>query len=76
MECVVDEHLELNNMVEERAVAGKKALGAWFHRCRSELGDVGVGVFRKLTYVIIGRVDHAVWCMEIWGCNWDLHGDD
>ena len=35
-------------MVEERAMAGKRALGAWFHRCRTELGDVGVGVFRKL----------------------------
>ena len=45
---MVDEHLELKNMVEERAVVGKKALGAWFHWCRSELGDVGVGVFRKL----------------------------
>ena len=33
--CVVDEHLELKNMVEERAVPGKKALGAWFHRCQS-----------------------------------------
>ena len=26
----------------------KKALGAWFHQCRTELGDIGVGVFRKL----------------------------
>ena len=38
--CVVDEHLELKSMVEERAIAGKRALGAWFHRCRTELGDV------------------------------------
>ena len=29
--CVVDEHMELKIMVEERAVVGKKALGAWFH---------------------------------------------
>ena len=34
--------------MEERAVAGKRALDAWFHWCRTELGDVGVGVFRKL----------------------------
>ena len=27
---VVHEHLELKSMVEERALAGKKALGAWF----------------------------------------------
>ena len=26
--CVFDEHLELNDMVEEKAMAGKKALGA------------------------------------------------
>ena len=28
--CVIDEYLELNDMVEEKAMAGKKALGAWF----------------------------------------------
>ena len=28
---VVDEHLELKIMVEERAMVGKRALGAWFH---------------------------------------------
>ena len=28
--CVIDEPLELNDMVEEMVVAGKKALGAWF----------------------------------------------
>ena len=31
--CVIDEHLELNDMVEEKAMAGKKALGAWFNPC-------------------------------------------
>ena len=30
-------------MVEEKAMVGKKALGAWFSRCRVELGDIGVG---------------------------------
>ena len=45
---MVDKHLEFKNMVEERGVACKKALGAWFHRCRSELGDIGMGVSRKL----------------------------
>ena len=57
-------------MVEERAVAGKKALGAWFHWCRSELDDVGVGVFRKL---MLSLVESTMLCgAEIWGCNWDL----
>ena len=27
--CVIDEHLEMNDMVEEKTVAGKRALGAW-----------------------------------------------
>ena len=31
--CVVDEHLELKEMVEEKAAAGKRALGAWLNRC-------------------------------------------
>ena len=30
--CVVDEHLKLKSMVEERAMAGKTALGAWLNR--------------------------------------------
>ena len=68
--CVVDEHLELKNMVEERAVAGKKALGAWFHRCRSELGDIGVGVFRKLMSSLVEST--MLYGAEIWGCNRDL----
>ena len=68
--CVVDEHLELKNMVEVRAVAGKKALGAWFHHCRSELGDVGVGVFRKLMSSLVEST--MLYGAEIWGCNRDL----
>ena len=67
--CVVDEHLELKNMVEERAVASKKALGAWFHR-RSELGDVGVGVFTKLMSSLVEST--MLYGAEIWGCNRDL----
>ena len=79
--CVVDEHLELKNRVEERAVVGKKALeeravaskkalGAWFHRCRSELGGVGVGVFRKLMSSLVEST--MPYSAEISGCNWDL----
>ena len=36
--CVIDEHLELNDMVQEKAMADKKALGAWFSQCRVEVG--------------------------------------
>ena len=31
--CVVDEHLELKEMVEKKAAAGRRALGAWMNRC-------------------------------------------
>ena len=67
LRCVVDEHLELKIMVEERGVAGKKALGAWFQCCRSELGDIEVGVFRKLMSSLVEST--MLYGAEIWGCN-------
>ena len=63
--CVIDEHLELNDMVEERAVAGKKALGAWFSRCRVEVGDISVGTFRKLMASLVEST--MLYDAEIWG---------
>ena len=51
-------------------MAGKKALGAWFHRCRSELGDVEVGVFGKLMSSLVEST--MLYGAEIWGCNRDL----
>ena len=72
--CVVDEHLELKVMVEERALMGRKALGAWFHRCRTELGDIGVGVFRKLMASLVEST--MLYGSEIWGCNQDLEKID
>ena len=41
--CVVDEHLELKEMVEEKAAAGRRALSAWSNRCKAEV-DVVQGV--------------------------------
>ena len=29
----MDEHLELKEMVEENAAAGRRVLGAWMNRC-------------------------------------------
>ena len=50
--CIVDEFLEMKEMIEDKAMAGKKALGTWFQRCTAELGDIGIGIilgiFRKL----------------------------
>ena len=48
LSCVIDEHLTLKDMVEDRAAAGKRALGSWLGRYRREVGDVGVGTFKKL----------------------------
>ena len=64
---VIDEHLELNDMVEEEAMARKKALGAWFSRCRVELGDISVGTFRKLMTSLVESA--MLYGAEIWGCN-------
>ena len=54
--CVVDKHLELEEMVEGKAAAGRRALaiGAWMHRCKADVGDVGVGMFKKLSDVVWG----------------------
>ena len=35
--CVMDEHLELKEMVEEKAAVGRKTLGAWLHCCWEEV---------------------------------------
>ena len=51
--CVVDEHLELKEMVEEKAAAGRRALSAWLNRCKAEVGDVGVGIFKKLMSALV-----------------------
>ena len=70
--CVINEHLELNDMVQEEAMAGKKALGAWFSRCRVEVGDTGVGTFRKLMSSLMEST--MLYGAEIWGCNRNLEG--
>ena len=31
LSCVVDEHLALNEMVEDKAAIGRRILGAWLH---------------------------------------------
>ena len=44
-----------------------KALGAWFSRCRVELGDIGVGTCRKLMTLLVEST--MLYGAEIWGCN-------
>ena len=62
----MDEHLELKEIVEEKAVVGRKTLRAWLYRCLEEVGDFGLGTFKKL---MSSLVDSAVlYGAEIWGC--------
>ena len=56
----MDKHLELKEMVEERAAVGRKTLGAWLHHCREEVGDIGVGTFKMMSSL----VDSTIYCME------------
>ena len=68
--CIVDEHLGIKEMVEEKAAAGRRALGAWMNKCKAEIGDVGVGMFKKLMSALADSV--MLYGVEIWGCTRDL----
>ena len=57
-------------MVDDRGVAGKKALGAWFQRCNAELGGVQIGTFKKLVASLVEST--MMYGVEIWGCNRNL----
>ena len=43
--CVVDQHLEFKEMVEEKAVGGRMTLGAWLSRWGEEVGNIEIGTF-------------------------------
>ena len=65
--CVyVYEHMDLKGMVEEKAEAGRRALGVCLLRCRSEIGDVAIGIFRKLMESLVKS--SMLYGAEIWGC--------
>ena len=57
-------------MVEEKAIAGKKALGAWLNRCKAEVGDVGVVTFKKLMSALVDST--TLYGAENWGCRRSL----
>ena len=65
--CVVDEFLELKEMVEDKAEAGRRALGACFQRCRAEMVDVTVRIFRKLMESLVEST--MMYGAEVWGCS-------
>ena len=64
--CVVDELPELKETVKEKAATGRRALSAWLNRCKTEVGDVGVGVFKKLMSTQIDS--NMQYGVEIGGC--------
>ena len=61
----MDEHLALNEMVEDKAAIGRKILGAWLQRYQQEVGGIGVGVFKKLFSSLVGS--SMLYGAEIWG---------
>ena len=65
--CTVDEHLDLDDMVKDKGVDGKKALGAWFQRCNVEMGGVEVRTFKRLMSSIVEST--MMYGAEVWGCN-------
>ena len=65
--CTVDEHLDLDDMVKDKRVDGKKALGAWFQRCNVEMGGVEVRTFKRLMSAIVEST--MMYGAEVWGCN-------
>ena len=57
----------LTEMVEDRAEAGRIALGACLQRCQAEIGEVGIGIFRKLWGSLVES--SMMYGVEIWGCS-------
>ena len=62
---MLNEFLEMKEMIKDKAMAGKKALGAWFQRCTAELGDIGIGTFRKLRTSLVDST--MLYGAEVWG---------
>ena len=56
--------------VEEKAAVGRRALGAWLNRCKAEVGDVGIGTFKKLMSALVDST--MLYGVEIWGCTRSL----
>ena len=64
--CAIDEFLDLNSMVECRARMGRSALSMWIQRCRSCVGDLHIGTYRKLMAAMVDTV--VMYGAEVWGC--------
>ena len=66
--CIIDEHLIMSEMVEDRANAGSRAL-ACFHRCPEEIGDLSVGIYNHEADGFINWLNQILhYCMMLkWG---------
>ena len=58
--------MELKEMGEEKAGAGRRSLSAWLNRCKADGGDVGVGIFNILMSALLDFT--MLYGVEIWGC--------
>ena len=54
--CTVNEHLECKGMIEERAMAGTRALSSWLRNCRAMVREVRGTTFRKLMEALVKTV--------------------
>ena len=49
-----------------RKLLQEGALSAWLNRCKAEVGDVGVGIFKKLVSAMVNST--MLYGVEIGGC--------
>ena len=63
----MNEFLELKEMVEDKTEARRRALGACFQRCWAKMGDVTVGIFRKVMEFLVES--SVMYGAEMWGCS-------
>ena len=63
--CTVNEHLECKGMIEERAMAGARALGSWLRSCRAMVIEVGGTTFRILMEALVKML--LLYGAEVWG---------
>ena len=52
-------------MMEEKAAAGRRALGAWMKRCKAEVGDVCLYMFKRPMSALVDSL--MLYGVEIWG---------
>ena len=63
--CTLNEHLECKGMIEERTMAGARALSGWLRSRRAMVREVRGTTFRKLMEVLIETV--LLYGAEVWG---------